>query len=370
MRKVYQERLDRIFTSVGLGRPDRVPVVLEYAGFAARVTGTSMSQFLSSRAGSVKTMIEAWRLVARRVEPDAINYGSFDPYALCLLFGSKVRAAGVDLPENDDWQVAEKELMTPEDYDRILEGGWPSWWKRFLEDRLFDEVPPERVPMNQPTVDVRSAWAEQGVPVLSGGAIAPPLELLCGARSLNAFAFDLVDDGERVERVMQTMVPHLAPSVIKAASKAGLPVVWVGGWRAAPAMLSPEMFERFAWPHLRRLVQEVVDAGMIALLHLDSNWTRELERFRELPRGRCILAFDGSTDIFKAKEVLGDHLCLMGDVPATKLAFGQPGEVYAYCRRLIETLGPKGFILQSGCDIPNNARLDNVQAMVAAATEG
>jgi uroporphyrinogen-III decarboxylase len=31
-------------------------------------------------------------------------------------------------------------------------------------------------------------------------------------------------------------------------------------------------------------------------------------------------------------------------------------------------LGPEGFILQSGCDIPNNARLENVQAMVAAAT--
>jgi len=47
-------------------------------------------------------------------------------------------------------------------------------------------------------------------------------------------------------------------------------------------------------------------SGLIALLHLDSNWTREL--------------------------------------------------------------GPQGFILQSGCDIPANAKLENVQAMVAAAT--
>ena len=30
-------------------------------------------------------------------------------------------------------------------------------------------------------------------------------------------------------------------------------------------------------------------------------------------------------------------------------------------------LGPQGFILQSGCDIPANAKLENVQAMVAAA---
>ncbi|MEA3232667.1 MAG: uroporphyrinogen decarboxylase family protein [Thermodesulfobacteriota bacterium] len=44
-----------------------------------------------------------------------------------------------------------------------------------------------------------------------------------------------------------------------------------------------------------------------------------------------------------------------------------PDEIYAYCTKLIRELGPKGFILQSGCDIPANAGLMNVQAMVAAA---
>ena len=41
--------------------------------------------------------------------------------------------------------------------------------------------------------------------------------------------------------------------------------------------------------------------------------------------------------------------------------------VYNYCSQLIRELGPAGFILQSGCDIPANAKLENVQAMVAAA---
>ena len=94
----------------------------------------------------------------------------------------------------------------------------------------------------------------------------------------------------------------------------------------------------------------------------------DLERFRELPRGRCILALDGENDIFKAREVLGDHMCIMGDVPASMLFLGTPDKVYAYCTRLIRELGPEGFILQSGCDIPANAKLENVQAMVAAAT--
>ena len=61
-------------------------------------------------------------------------------------------------------------------------------------------------------------------------------------------------------------------------------------------------------------------------------------------------------------------MCLMGDVPATMQCLGSPDEVYEYSIRLIRELGPEGFILQSGCDIAANAKLENVQAMVAAAT--
>ncbi len=181
---------------------------------------------------------------------------------------------------------------------------------------------------------------------------------------------DLFDIPDKVIAAMDAIVPHLAVNGIRRAKQRGYPLVWVGGWRTAPCMLSPEMWRRFAWPYFSRLVCEVVDAGLIALLHLDSDWTRELECFKELPRGRCIMALDGETDIFKAKEVLGDHMCIMGDVPASMLFLDTPENVYAYCTRLIRELGPEGFILQSGCDIPANAKLENVQAMVAAATGG
>jgi uroporphyrinogen-III decarboxylase len=127
------------------------------------------------------------------------------------------------------------------------------------------------------------------------------------------------------------------------------------------------MWERFVWSHFRQQVHDAIEHGLIPLLHLDSDWTRELESFRELPKGKVIMALDGETDIFKAKEVLGDHMCLMGDVPPAMLSFDSPDRVYDYCSKLIREVGPEGFILQSGCDIPENAKLENVQAMVAAA---
>jgi len=79
------------------------------------------------------------------------------------------------------------------------------------------------------------------------------------------------------------------------------------------------------------------------------------------------MALDGETDIFKARSVLDGHMCIMGDVPAAMLFMDDPDTVFDYCARLIKELGPEGFILQSDCDIPTNATLENVQAMVAAA---
>ena len=84
--------------AVALERPDQTPVVLEYSGFAAYITQTSMSEFLSSPSKATETMIRAYELIGGG---DAVNYGTFSPYGLCYLFGSKVRVPGIDLPDKD-----------------------------------------------------------------------------------------------------------------------------------------------------------------------------------------------------------------------------------------------------------------------------
>ena len=329
--------------AVALEAPDRTPVVLEYSGFAAHITQTPMAAYLRSPKTNVDTMIQAFHMVG---EGDAINYGSFWPYALCYDFMAKVRVPGVDLPENEMWQVVETELMGRDDYNRILDLGWPDFFKKMMREHLLNDVPPEYFSPERKSINVRAEWQHLGVPVLTGGDITTPIELLCGARSLMKFAMDLLEIPDKVEAAMDAILPHLAHKTIQRAKNLGYPLVWVGGWRSAPCLLSPAMWNRFVWPYFRKMVFEVIDAGLIALLHLDSDWTRELERFRELPRGKCIMALDGETDILQAKKILGNHMCIMGDVPASMLFLNNPDDVYQYCSRLIRELGPQGFILQ------------------------
>jgi uroporphyrinogen decarboxylase-like protein len=360
------QKAERILQAVALERPDRVPVVLEYASFAAQATETPLPEFLLNMERSAEVMIEAWDLLNEDHEADAINYGSYSPYTLSTLWMSKVAVPGVDLPADSSHQVVEEELMTREDYDTILESGWPEFKQRFLDERVFAAVPSEHLPWNQPAFDLRAMWAKRGVPVLNGALVVPPFEYLCGGRTLFGFFTDLVEIPEIVIKVMDEMVRHEAGLSCPAAVASGYPVGWVGGWRTAPSMLSPEMWDRFVWPYMRRLIQETIDCGLIPSLHLDSSWDREIGRFRELPAGKMIVALDGFTDIHRASEILKGHSCIMGDVPATMLCSATADEVYEYSSRLVREIGPAGFILHSGCDIPENAKVENVQAMIAA----
>jgi uroporphyrinogen-III decarboxylase len=364
--RIYRARWERIQKAFSLQRADRVPVILQYSGFAAHVTQTTMSEFLSSPEKQQESMLRAYRMIG---EGDALNYGSFWPYALSFVFMSKVAVPGVELAEGEMWQVVESEIMTRADYDRILDLGWPDFFREFMTERILNDVPSGWMPPHRKFLDVISAWSDVGLPVLMNEIVTTPIELLCGSRSMEKFMFDLVEIPDKVDAVMKAIVQHLSANAIRNTKKLGYPAVWIGGWRSAPFLYSSSMWHRFVWPYFSRIVQEVIDAGLIALLHLDSDWTRELESFRELPRAKCLMALDGETDIHKAREILDGHMCIMGDVPASMLFSGSPDEVYEYSRGLIEKLGPTGFILQSGCDIPANAQLENVQAMVQAALD-
>lgn len=361
------DRLNRIQRAVNFEKQDRTPVVLEYSGFASHITRTPMKKFIESPAKATETMIRAYKMIG---QADAVNYGSFSPYGLCELFGAKVKIPGYDLPDNDSWQVVETKVMEIQDYDEILDIGWEPFFEKFMAQKILNDADTDLINTANKKVDVRGQWAEIGVPVLSGGDITTPFDLLCGARSLEAFFMDLFQIPDKIEEVMDKIVPTLVRSKCRLARQKGFPMIWVGGWRTAPCMISPEMWDRFVWPYFRRIVNEVIDTGLMALLHLDSNWERELKRFKELPAKKMIMALDGDTNIFRARKQLGDHVCLMGDVPPVMLAFGDKNEVAGYCRKLMQILGPEGFILHSGCDIPANAQLENVQTMVRLALEG
>jgi hypothetical protein len=323
--------------------------------------GVSASRYSTDIALSNKTIIES----ALEIGADGIQFPCIDPRILSAIWLTKVEIPGIDLPEDSIWQVREQELMTIEDYDVVLSKGWKSFCQDFYLNRL-DNLMVQLGPMMafMPTAYKNSVDA--GIVPMSGGTLTPPLEIICGGRSMNKFMIDLYRIPDKVDAVFKIAMADIVEDAKQQLSRKPIGI-WIGGWRGASSIMNRKLWSRFVWPYLRELALLTIDAGVVPIFHLDSDWSRDLEYFKEFPKGKCIICPDGQTNIFRIKEVLGEHMCINGDVSATMLTMGTPDEVYKYVCRLIEEIGPTGFILGQGCDIPFNAKLENVKAMVAAA---
>jgi uroporphyrinogen-III decarboxylase len=65
----------------------------------------------------------------------------------------------------------------------------------------------------------------------------------------------------------------------------------------------------------------------------------------------------------KAKEILGDTVCIRGNVPLSILVGGTPDDVRKYCKKLIDTAGKGGgFIMDTATGV-DDAKIENVRAM-------
>lgn len=68
-----------------------------------------------------------------------------------------------------------------------------------------------------------------------------------------------------------------------------------------------------------------------------------------------------------AKEALEGVCCVQGNVPLSLMHLGSTEEVTAYCRNLIDSVGPGGgFILDVGAAM-DEVKDENVHAVVEAA---
>jgi hypothetical protein len=348
---------------VALGTPDRVPVIPNGPAWPARIAGVKLAEMCTNFETIYRTNIDVY---AGLGDVDGIQHPTFHHSGLSLVWLAHVKIPGRDLPEDDLWQVEEAELMTVDDYDAIVEEGFGPWLERYYAERL-PGVKEMFGAWAQTVPDAIAACREKGLVPFSPGIATIPFEYFIGPRTMRGFLLDLYRIPDKVQAAMDAAMPLLVQNMREMIRGLGLMGLWAFDCgRGASEFLNPRLWDRFIFPYAKELIYAAIEEGAIPVLHLDADWTRDLARFKELPAGKCVLSLDGKTDIFKAKEILSDHMCIMGDVPASMFTLGTPDEVRQYCRRLIREVGPSGFILSSGCDVPVTAKYENVKAMVEA----
>jgi uroporphyrinogen-III decarboxylase len=142
----------------------------------------------------------------------------------------------------------------------------------------------------------------------------------------------------------------------------GLKFVLFGFSRLANNFISPKKFDLF-WPNIKKIAEYIIKKDCIVQFHIDNDYTEVLEYFTEFPKGKTMFHLD-ETDIFKAKEILGDRACLMGNLPANVTALGTAKDVEKYCKKQIEgCMEGGGYMLCSSCVLPDEIPVANINAM-------
>lgn len=405
--KLFEEKQKRLWDAVAMREPDRVPVIMGGTFFPCAYLGLPYSAAFYDPIG----WKAAYAQMVADFEPDtwgqtAAQCGA----ALDILQAKNILWPGGTLPPDVPIQNVDDEYMKEDEYEHFLEDFSDYYTRRYLPRTYAALAPIAKLPpmgdrgggaafqtllssFNTPEFEkvgkaMKDAGREQnkfrdtigninadlaklGFPALSegfgGGAGGPAFDQMANNyRGWKGIITDMYRRPEKliaaIEKLARGANSRITPADL---SKKG-PQFNGGGaiHRGSDRFLSKKQWETFYWPTWKKTMLKCIEAGYMVNIFAEGFCEGRFEYFLELPKGKVMIRFT-DTDMFKAKEALGNHCVLMGNVPLTLLQMGSPSEVDEYCKKLIKVCGKGGgYILRSDTDFIQQAKPENVKAMV------
>ncbi len=407
--RAYKIRARRYIDVYNVKEPDRVPVSMSLGGMPAYLYGTDYLTVIYDREKAA----EVW---TKFNNEHAVELDSFTSPALIFqgkvydLLDYKLYAwPGHGLPETAiRFQYVEGEYMKADEYDALIND--PSGYlMRVYLPRVFGafepfkmlapitnvlEMPftyfiPFAMPQLQATqqtlIDVGKEIAEWkkftfefnrrgmelGFPMsLHGGFVKAPFDALGDTlRGTKGIMMDMYRQPEKILEAVDMIANITIEAAIASVNNTKGLIVVFPLHKGADGWMNDKQFETFYWPSLKKVINALIEEGINVSLFAEGSFNTRLETVNEFPKGAVCWFFD-KTDMARAKKILGDRCCIQGNVPSSLLVAGTPRDVKEHCRKLIEVCGKGGgYILSPGAVGIDEAKLDNLKAMVQAAKE-
>jgi uroporphyrinogen-III decarboxylase len=206
--------------------------------------------------------------------------------------------------------------------------------------------------------------ATLGFPQVLAGFTKAPFDTIGDTlRGTKGIMLDIYRQRDKLLQALDTITPLMIKMGVGAAQMNGKPIIFIPLHKGADGFLSDEQFKTFYWPSLKKVLLGLIDEGCVPLLAAEGGYNSRLEVIRDLPRGKTLWMFD-QTDMVKAKEILGDTACILGNMPLALLSIGTPQQVQEYTKKLIDTAGKDGgFIMANGAFF-DDVKPENLKMMV------
>jgi uroporphyrinogen-III decarboxylase len=362
MRAETMTSRERLLAAVHMEKPDRVPIcpLIDTPPAATLLGLEGWKECAKGYASQIDLQLRLWD-----------EYGGWDGFNAPIdanegaLLGMKYAPPTQERPEV---QVIEKEVWTEDEYEVLIEEGWFSFVVNHLLKRVSDD-PEAVIALSEANEKERARFREElqkrGGVEWDGGDTFHPFFNLSLSRGMVNFAEDVFYRPDVVEKAIAKMTPEFIESTLERAKASERIVLTFVEERAGGFFFPLHVFERLWLPYALQFVEAMHAEGIVTVFHLDACFDKNIAYFKQFPKGSIMLDLDGSTDIFKAREVLGDQVCLGGDVDPALLSLGKPEEISAYCRRLIDEVGRDGGLsLNVGCSVPYAVEPENFRAFL------
>lgn len=381
IRTLYEERLGRYQATIALEKTDRMPVATGsnyfaevYSGNTNQETIYDSEKWLKAEEAFIRDFPEVDVLRNNRIWAPLFDAVGCKTYKL----------PGRELPPKTQFQFVEEEYMKADEYDVLINDPVEFMMDRFLPRALGDMAEPGSIRsrmaflkggmahmMAGQIMRNRSAYLQEklGMPQPMTGAFLAPFDVIADAmRGLRGILLDIYRQPDKVLEACDVLVHEIANFALSTADPLKRYPIFVPTHKAC--FLSPKQFETFYWPSFKKTMEILIDHGYTIRAYLEGDWGHHWHHMLELPKGKVLCDIDNQGDIFKAKEVIGNHQCLAGGIPDSMFILGTPQEMRERVKLLCEKLGQDGgFIINGGCNIPYDTKPENYRAMIDAIIE-
>ncbi len=202
--------------------------------------------------------------------------------------------------------------------------------------------------------------AELGFPLISGVLGHPYDNFASSVRGFVNTLMDMYSCPEDLSKSIDLYGEMMWPQL------EGMAKANAGGFAFFPLtspgdkFMSPENFDKFYWPWLKRIVEMAAENDVTPILVFEGNCDTRVERLMELPPQKTIVQFE-SADLARAKRMLHGIACVAGGMDNSLLIRGTPDEVYDKTQRLLDELAPGGGYIMSASMELENARHENMK---------
>jgi len=404
VEKKYKARATRMIKAIKMEIPDRVPVHIPAGSIVAYNAGLTLEEVQYN----YEKIKPAWIKFLQDYDQDSASGPGFFSGRVYEILDYKIyKWPGHGLPSNQTMhQFVEKEYMKADEYDLFMKDPFDFGLRYFLPRTWgvfepFANIPPfssyqglpqrlmamcqdptfqksfkaiwkasqENARFQKITDECAQIALEMGFPPLMGGIALAPFDTVADMlRGTHGSVMDMYRQPDKLLEALEVITQQSLESAVNIANFSRSPMVFIPMHKGDDSFMSVKQFEKFYWPTFRKLLLGLINEGIVPMMVIDGSYNTRLEIIKDLPRASVVWTME-KTDMFKAKEILGDSACIAGNVLAAQLYTHTPQAIKEYCRKLIEVCGKGGgYILSLGSGI-DKCDPANLQAIIEAAKE-